>query len=499
MQAYEPSLREQIRDDVTTLAELSERAFSRATEASLVPGNAVRILQDARENYPVWLDAIARARQSVMLECYIIADDEIGNRFVDVLCERAAAGVQVWVIYDWLGSYSSGTLWKRLRAAGAEVRAFNPPRFEEPFGWITRDHRKMLAIDGRVGYVSGLCIGDQWLGNPKEGIDPWRDTGIEITGPALPELEAAFAHVWEAIGPTPLPADAFATENIPAAGDIALRVIAGTPTGAGLFRVDQLVAAIAKESLWLTDAYFVGVTPYVRSLCAAARDGVDVRLLVPGASDLPLVNRLSRAGYGPLLEAGVRVFEWNGSMLHAKTAVADGRWARVGSTNLNIASFISNYELDVALEDVSVAQEMERIFTADLENATEIVLGRRNKVTAKAAGAAKAKRALSGSAGRAAAGALTMSSAFGAALARRRLLEPAEATTLATLALLVCVIGMAAIVWPRAIALPVAVFCTWIGCAILWRAFKLARRGGRAKPKSGKPAKSADRRPEEGG
>lgn len=465
---------------IVAISELAQRAFSRATEAGAIGGNSVRILRDAAENYPAWLNAIRAAQRSIFLECYIIADDLVGNEFVDALCERAREGVKVWVIYDWLGCFSSDALWKRLRAAGVQVRCFNPPRFEEPFGWIARDHRKMLSVDGWIGFVSGLCIGKQWLGDPARNIDPWRDTGIEIRGPAVLELEAAFGQAWQATGPA-LNMAAFTPGPITAAGDVSLRVVAGTPTSAGLYRLDQLIAAIATERLWLTDAYFVGVTPYVRGLCAAAHDEVDVRLLVPGASDLPIVNRLSRAGYRPLLEAGVRVFEWNGSMLHAKTAVADGRWARVGSTNLNLASWVGNYELDVSIEDEVFAAKMEAMFEADLDNATEIVLGRRNRVTA--ATPMHGKRALSGSAGRAAAGALTMGSAFGAALSRRRVLEPAEAATLATVASLVCLIGLIAILWPPALAVPIFVLCAWIGLAMLWRAFKLYRRGrGRTGP-----------------
>jgi len=199
------------------------------------------------------------------------------------------------VIYDWLGSFASGALWKKLRAAGVNVRGFNPPRFEEPFGWVARDHRKMISGDGWIGFVSGLCIGRQWLGDPSREIDPWRDTGIEIRGPAVLELEAAFGQAWQAAG-SALDMRSFTPGPITPAGDVALRVVAGTPTSAGLYRLDQLIAAIATERLWLTDAYFVGVTPYVRALCSAAHDEVDVRLLVPGASDLPIVNRMSRAG-----------------------------------------------------------------------------------------------------------------------------------------------------------------------------------------------------------
>src|SRR6202008_72347 len=161
-----------------------------------------------------------------------------------------------------------------------------------------------------------------------------------------------------------------------------LRVIAGVPTASATFRIDLVVASIARKSLWLMDAYFVATSAYVQALRAAAKDGVDVRLLVPGVSDIPALSPLSRAQYRPLLESGVRVFEWNGTMLHAKTAVADKLWARVGSTNLNLASWMTNYEMDVAIEDPKFAEKMAAQFERDLLNSTEIVLTRRNRVRA---------------------------------------------------------------------------------------------------------------------
>src|SRR5207302_6582462 len=186
----------------------------------------------------------------------------------------------------------------------------------------------------------------------------------------------AFARTWAEAGP-PETETLPRREEIPAAGGVPLRVIATEPATTGIFRLDSLVAAISRRTLWLTDAYFIGLPTYVQALRAAAADGVDVRLLVPGASDLGVVKTLGTAGYRPLLEGGVRVFEWNGPMLHAKSAVADGRWARVGSTNLNIASWMGNWELDVAVEDSRFASEMESIYERDLGNATELVLGQR--------------------------------------------------------------------------------------------------------------------------
>ena len=197
---------------------------------------------------------------------------------------------------------------------------------------------------------------------------------------------------------------------------MALRVVAATPGATGLFRVDQLVAALARRSLWLTDAYYAGTGAYVQALRAAAQDGVDVRLLVPGrGSDIPVMQAVSRSGYRVLLEAGVRVFEWNGPMVHAKTAVADGRWARVGSTNLNLASWIGNRELDVIVEDDRFARAMEEQYARDLANSTEVVLSQRR---VRAAGNVRTPRTrgAGGSANRAAAGVLRIGNALGAAL-----------------------------------------------------------------------------------
>ncbi len=346
---------------------LAEQALSRAGGAPLVPGNAARILKDAGEHYPAWLAVIGAARRTVLFENYIFADDEVGREFVAALAAKAREGVRVRLIYDWLGSFSAGRrLWQPLLEAGGEVRGFNPPRLASPFGWLARDHRKMLAVDGRIGFVTGLCAA---IGAPL--------AAQELTPPG----------------------------QIEEAGDVSLRVLPAVPNIAGLYRLDQLIAAMARERLWLTDAYFVGVAPYVQALRAAALDGVDVRLLVPGSSDLLLLNLLSRSGYRPLLEAGIRVFEWNGSMLHAKTAVADGRWARIGSTNLNVASWLGNYELDVAAEDRRFARAMEQMYEEDLANATEIVLDARRRVCPAGEPAPRPRRASGGSTARAAAGA----------------------------------------------------------------------------------------------
>jgi cardiolipin synthase A/B len=192
----------------------------------------------------------------------------------------------------------------------------------------------MLAVDGRVGFIAGLCVGQMWVGDPEKNIDPWRNTGVEVRGPAVAAIEKAFAEVWAMLGSRIPDTEYISQGALARAGNVNVRVLATLPATAGLFRVDQLVAALARKRLWLTDAYYAGTTSYVQALKAAAMDGVDVRLLLPNGTDIPLLRPLSRAGYRPLLDAGVRVYEWNGTMLHAKTAAADGHWTRVGSSTL---------------------------------------------------------------------------------------------------------------------------------------------------------------------
>ncbi len=364
--------------DSEAMRGLDDQLFSRTAGAPLVRGNAVRLLRDAADNYPAWLAAIRSARTSVHFENYIVHDDDVGRRFAAAFLEKAREGVPVRVVYDWLGSLgkASTRFWRRLREGGVDVRCYNRPRLDQPLGWIARDHRKCLVVDGRVAFVTGLCVGRMWEGAPERGLPGWRDTGVEVRGPAVAEVAHAFADTWAATG-APLAADEVAVPGPAAEGDLDLRVVASTPGTAGLYRLDPLVASLARRTLWLTDAYFAGTSSYVQALRAAAQDGVDVRLLVPGAgSDLPMMQAVSRAGYRALLEAGIRVFEWNGPMLHAKTAVADARWARVGSTNLNLASWIENRELDVVVENAVFGRRMEEMFEEDLGNATEIVLRR---------------------------------------------------------------------------------------------------------------------------
>lgn len=463
--------------NVDPLETLASHAFSRVADAQQSSGNRVRILCDGPETFAAWLQAIGRASATVHLENYILQEDEVGEAFAAALMNAQKKGVACKVIYDWLGcaARTSSAFWRRLAEAGVQVRQYNPPRFVNPLRLISRDHRKILCVDGTVAFTGGLCIGHDWVGNPARGVPPWRDTAIEIRGPAVAHIEAAFSDSWTAVGGGGLPLaggqPAFALE----AGGYDVSVIAGRPEAMGLYRLEQLVAEVAARSLWLTDGYFVATTGYVRALAGAAQMGVDVRLLVPGSSNWPLVGALSKSGYRPLLQAGVRVFEWNGPMLHAKTAVADGCWTRIGSSNSNLASWVANRELDVAINNHELAQQMEKIYLADLQNSTEVVLfkgrhGKKRPVAVPSGHKSYLKRTTSG---RLLSGVIGLGSTLSALFTQRRNVLPEEALVICTGgAMLVCFALLAFFV-PRLIAWTVALIALWSGAGLLMKAWRL--------------------------
>lgn len=462
---------------------LAEQLFSRTAGAPLSKGNSIKVLKDGKENYPAWLEAIGAARRYIHFENYIVQEDDVGRLFADLLAAKAREGVRVRVMYDWLGALgkTSRGLWKGLRAAGADVRCFNPPRIDGPLSWLTRDHRKMISVDGRVAFVTGLCVGRRWVGYPERSLEPWRDTGVELRGPAVADVDLAFAQVWETAG-KPLPEDELPEpDSIPIAGDVALRVLASLPNTAWVYRLDQLIASLARNTLWLTDAYFAGATAYVQALRSAALDGVDVRLLVPGNSDIPVFRAISRIGYHTLLEAGVRVFEWNGPMLHAKTAVADSRWARVGSTNLNVASWIGNYELDVAVEDKGFARLMDEMYLEDLTKSTEIVLGEHGvrAIGRRPAWSVKQRKRRAAAMSRAGAGAIRIGSAVGAAMTNRRVLGPTDAQIMVASGIFALILSAVLVLWPKWVGIILAVPGAWLGVSLLFRGCRLfvKRRG----------------------
>lgn len=350
-----------------------DEALDRAAGARAVGGNAVHHIPDSGAALEEMLMLIGGARRSVHFENYIVRADATGRRFAAALAKRARAGLAVRVLYDALGSrFVNPALWRDARRAGVEVRAFNPLLNAGPFDITRRNHRKLLAVDGEVAMVGGVCIGDEWTGDAARGRRPWRDTMVSVRGPAAAALDSTFAAVWSRTG-APLPSDEM-SRTVSPAGDCRVRVIAGVPGESRIYRTMQLLVAVAAERLWVTDAYLVAPRPLFAGLADAARDGVDVRLLLPGWSDAPVVRTLTRIGYRELLGAGVRIYEWVGPMLHAKATIVDRRWVRVGSTNLNVSSLIGNFELDVLVESSALADDLGAQFRRDVAQSREVVL-----------------------------------------------------------------------------------------------------------------------------
>jgi cardiolipin synthase A/B len=350
-------------------------AIDRAAGAKSVGGNRLEHYADSPRALDAMLALIAGAERWVHLENYIIRDDRIGRRFAEALVERAGAGVRVRVLYDALGSLGTpGSYWRRLTQAGVQVRAFHPLFSRHVSRLLSRDHRKLLVVDGSRALLGGLCIGDEWAGDPERGRRPWRDTAVAVSGPAAAVLDAAFGWIWERVG-APLPSDEQAADPEPESrGNSNVRVVQGIPRRARVYRAVELLAASASERLWITDAYLVAPAPLYAGLLDAARDGVDVRILVPGTSDIPALGYVTRVGYRELLHRGVRIFEYQGPMIHAKTMVVDRRWARVGSTNLNVSSLLTNYELDLLADEEGLCDALAAQFRRDLAASTEILL-----------------------------------------------------------------------------------------------------------------------------
>jgi cardiolipin synthase len=335
----------------------------------------VELLVDGPATYAEMHRLIATATRRIHLENYIIRDDRTGRAFATQLAARAREGIEVRVLYDWIGSWgTSRRFWNALRDAGVDVRTFGPPRLRDPLLLAARDHRKLLVTDGESAVTGGLCIGDEWTGDAAAGRRPWRDTAVAIQGPAGRALDAAFARAWTfADGtapvdqPTPAPAPG-------GGGGARVLVVATEPGRERAARAIDLVLALTGERLWVTEAYLALSQRMYQGFIDAARGGVDVRLLLPSTSDLRVVRNISRVGYRGLLRAGVRIWEWNGPMLHAKTIVADGKWVRIGSSNLNASSLLANWELDVFTDDGGLALGLEDQFLRDLTESSEITL-----------------------------------------------------------------------------------------------------------------------------
>lgn len=351
----------------------------------LTTGNDVKLLQNGPATYAAMLGAIESARDHIHLETYIFDDDDVGRRFADALIERQQAGVQVTVIRDGVGTLSTdGAFFERMSDAGIAVLEFNPPNpLDARKGWElnSRDHRKLLIVDGRVAYMGGINISSVYSGGSSRngmaarprGEPAWRDTDLELRGPVVAELQKLFLAAAEATsGHPPAPRAFFPAEA--SDGHEVVRAIGSSPDDPYSLIYATLLSAIgsASTSVHLTNAYFVPDPQLLAALEAAAARGVDVRLILPSESDSSLVLNAGRSHYATLLRAGVHVHERRGAILHSKTALIDGVWATVGSTNLDWRSFLHNYELNVVVLGQGFGDQVQAMFERDLAASDEI-------------------------------------------------------------------------------------------------------------------------------
>jgi cardiolipin synthase len=361
-----------------------EEVIERLTDSPLYRDNAVELLLDGPETHSAMLEAIASAEHHVHLETYILVDDEVGTRFADALAAKARMGVSVRVIYDSIGSRSaSEDLWTRLEEAGVAVRAFNPPDPREdrtPFDIDTRDHRKLLVVDGRVAFTGGINIDRNYVRasdvvGGESASSGWRDTHIRIRGPAVAAFEQLFVDLWEKID-APLEEPPYAPPRGSLdRGDTLVRVLAGVGGNDEVSQIwvaYQAAAKVARQRIWITQSYFAPDDEFTAAILEAAARGVDVRILVAGFSDSQLLLNASRAYYADMLDAGIKVFESQEQIMHAKTMVVDGYWSTVGSSNLDYLSFLHNHEANAVILGSAFAAQLEEVFLADLGNAVQI-------------------------------------------------------------------------------------------------------------------------------
>jgi cardiolipin synthase A/B len=347
------------------------RAAEALTQAPISRGNDAEVLVNGDRIFPVFLETIGAATQSVNPLTYVYWKGEIGERVADAVCERARAGVVCRVLLDAVGAMKMDTaLITRMEEAGVVVRRFRPPKPYAVRRLNNRTHRKILVADGTVGLTGGVGIADEWTGDAQDP-DHWRDTHLRVRGPAVRGLQGAFAENWlEATGQV-LTGHGDLPELPPVAdaGGAPMQVIRSR-AGVGDTNVETLyylTIAAASESIDLTSAYFAPRPAFIRALVDAARRGVRVRVLVPGRHiDKGTVRRTGRSIYGDLLRAGVRVFEYMPTMLHAKCLVVDGVWSAVGSANFDNRSFQLNDEAVICVQSRDLAARLTEVFEADL-------------------------------------------------------------------------------------------------------------------------------------
>ena len=346
------------------------------TSTPMSEGNRVTILKNGVEIFPSMLAAIRDASRTINLEFYIYWDGEIGRKFAEALAERARAGVEIKVILDAFGSASmSQWLVDFLTRNGVDVEWYHPLRWYTIPTLNHRTHRKLLVVDGRIGFSGGVGIADDWLGDG-DAPNHWRDTMVRVEGPVVTQMQSAFMDNWvKSRGELLTGLDYFPA--LPVAGSHQAQVLKSSPTeGSSTVKLLYIISIVsAVKSIYISNAYFLPDADTRRALEGAVRRGVDVRVIVPGEfTDVPVVRQASRWYYEMLLNRGIRIFEYQPAMMHAKTMVVDGVWTTIGSSNFDNRSFRLNDEVNVNVYDDEIAAQMEAMFHADLARSEEVTL-----------------------------------------------------------------------------------------------------------------------------
>jgi cardiolipin synthase len=343
---------------------------------ALLPGNRVRALCNGDEIFPAMLEALRAARETITFETYIYWSGEIGRTFADVLIERARAGVKVHVLLDWVGTgRMDDAMISRMEDAGIEVRKYHPLRWYNLGRLNNRTHRKLLVVDGRVGFTGGVGIADQWLGNAQDP-EHWRDSHFRIEGPAVAQMQAAFMDNWIESRSVVLHGDEYFPPLQPVGTHVAQVFKSSSSEASESARLMYLLSiAAAARSVRIANAYFVPDNLSVDTLVAAQRRGAKVEIIVPGRhTDATIVRRASRSRWGPLLEAGVAIYEYRPTMYHTKVMIVDELWTSVGSTNFDSRSFRLNDEANLNVLDAEFALGQARVFEQDRARSTRITL-----------------------------------------------------------------------------------------------------------------------------
>jgi len=348
------------------------------TSAPVVPGNRVEILLNGEQIFPAVVDAIRSARRTITYAQYFYEEGAVAQEIAEALGERCRAGVGVNVLLDSFGALGIPDAYVDLmRRSGCHVAHFRPLArsvFQRPGH---RNHRRILVVDGRVGFTGGSGVSRKWMGNGRVP-DHWRDTDVRIEGPVVEYLQGAFAENWLEASGIVLGGEAYFPRPLAAPGVVHAQIVRSSPRSGGfaMYTLFLLAIASARESISITNPYFVPDDKMREALVQAARRGVRVTVLVPGPIDHNLVRQASRANFGALLEAGVQIHEYRPALLHAKTMVVDQLLATVGSTNLDNRSFALNDELNLVVYDRGVAREMAATFRDDVAHATPLTYAR---------------------------------------------------------------------------------------------------------------------------